>query len=126
MKDFQHEQLFTELTPAEAAIIEGGLSVINSTIDFDFSLRSRNFAVTKTDPGVALAIGRLTKGGDDGRFVATLKKDVFGPDPTISSATVFSNSSVSFGKQAEGNYYIQFTDKKDGKNVTGPIAIAVD
>ena len=24
MKDFQHEQLFTELTPAEAAIIEGG------------------------------------------------------------------------------------------------------
>ena len=24
MKDFQHEQLFTELTPAEAAVVEGG------------------------------------------------------------------------------------------------------
>jgi hypothetical protein len=27
MKDNQHEQLFTELTPAEAAVVEGGLAI---------------------------------------------------------------------------------------------------
>ncbi len=33
MKDNQHEQLFTELTPAEAAIIEGGKRIVLHSVD---------------------------------------------------------------------------------------------
>jgi hypothetical protein len=41
MKDTQYEQLFTELTSAEAEILEGGVLVFSSTVNFDRSLLSR-------------------------------------------------------------------------------------
>ncbi|RUR72215.1 hypothetical protein ACF3DV_23710 [Chlorogloeopsis fritschii PCC 9212] len=125
MNEFQNEQLFTELNSAEASVIEGGASVINSNINFDFALDSRQFAVTAADPRVSLRIGSLTSRGDDGVFTAALKRRTKIGTTTVGKANVSSNSFVNFGSQKPGNYFIQFTDKKDGKRVVGPIQIVV-
>lgn len=126
MTNTQHEQLFTELTPAEAAVIEGGDSVINSTVNFDFALDSRKFSVTAGDPRVTLRVGALTARGDDGLFRATLKRVLPGGGTvSVAGATVFGNSLVNFGRQSAGQYLIQFTDKKDGRYVKAPAQIAV-
>jgi hypothetical protein len=125
MKEFQNEQLFTELTPVEAAVIQGGDSVIRTSLNFDYKLDSRLFAVTQADPRVSLRIGSLTSGGDDGVFTANLKRRTVLGTTTVGKVNVSSGSNVNFGSQKPGNYLIQFTDKRDGKRVVGPITIGV-
>lgn len=126
MKDNQQEQLFAELTPAEAAVVSGGDTRIDITLDFDFALDSRKFAVTEGDAEVTLSIGSLTSKGDDGVFTAALKRvRSGGTTTTVAKSNFSSGSSTNFGRQAAGNYLIQFTDKKDNKRVVGPASIIV-
>ena len=85
MKDFQHEQLFTELTSEEAAVIEGGKQVIDSTVDFDSYLLSRPFNVPN---GQDVFLGAYVTGGDDGRYSAQLLRVDTQPDQNRATRTL--------------------------------------
>jgi hypothetical protein len=46
MKDNQHEQLFTELTAVEAAVVEGGRANFTEYVSFDDRDQTRSFTVS--------------------------------------------------------------------------------
>ncbi|MEI2582674.1 hypothetical protein [Scytonema sp. PRP1] len=118
MKDFQQEQLFTELTAAEAAVVEGGGS-FESTIKFDTFLTTREFYV---QPGGTIKLTSNTKSATDNPSFGAIIRNV---------KTNNSNGKiVSVGKDTTtwtdirgGNYVIDFRDDKDGVFVTGDIRV---
>lgn len=121
MQDFQHKQLFTELTSAEAEIIEGGTQVISSSVDFDSYLLSRPFNVQN---GQDVYLGANVSGGDDGRYSAQLLRVDTQPDQSRGTRTLTVGSdSTTWRNQPAGQYRIAFRDKADGKFIRGPIRV---
>jgi hypothetical protein len=120
MKDNQHEQLFTELIPAEAEIIKGGTKVISSSVDFDSYLLSRPFRVPN---GQDVYLGANVWGGD-GRYTAQLLRVDTQPDQNkgTRTLTVGSDSTI-WRNQPGGTYRIAFRDQADGRFVRGPIRV---
>lgn len=121
MKDNQHEQLFTELTSAEAEIIEGGLKVIDSSVDFDSYLLSRTFSVPN---GQDVFLGANVSGGDNSLYSAQLIRVDTQPDQNreTRTLTVGSDSTI-WRNQPGGQYRIAFRDKADGRFIRGPIRV---
>jgi len=121
MKDNQHEQLFTELTPAEAEIIEGGES-FTSTVDFDTYLLSRPFSVPN---GQDVFLGANVRGGDNGRYSARLLRVDTQPDQGrgTRTLTVGSDSTI-WRNQPGGRYRIAFRDRADGRFIRGSVRVA--
>jgi hypothetical protein len=122
MKDNQHEQLFTELTSEEAEIIEGGVQVIDSSVDFDAYLPSRTFRVPN---GKDVFLGANVRGGD-GRYTAQLLRVDTQPDQSkgTRTLTVGSDSAI-WRNQPGGIYRIVFRDQADGRFVRGPVRVDV-
>ncbi len=120
MQDFQHEQLFTELTSAEAEIIEGGVQVIDSSVDFDSYLLSRPFSVPN---GKDVYLGANVRGGD-GQYTAQLLRVDTQPDQSRATRTLTAGSdSTIWRNQPGGTYRIAFRDQADGRFVRGPIRV---
>ncbi len=118
MKDNQHEQLFTELTPEAAAVFEGGGS-FTSTINFDTFVTSREFNV---QPGGTIKLTTNTSSAPSNKDFGAIIRNV---DTNNSNGKV-----VSVGKDTTtwtdirgGRYVIDFRDDKDGVFVTGNIRV---
>lgn len=118
MKDFQHEQLFTELTAAEAAAVEGGAS-FNSTVNFDTFLTSRVFNVR---PGGTIKLTSDTKSASSNPDFGAIIRNV---NTNNSNGKI-----VNVGKDTTtwtdirgGRYVIDFRDDKDDVFVTGKIRV---
>jgi len=121
MKDNQHEQLFTELTSAEAAVIEGGAS-FNSTVKFDTSLTSRPFNVRPGGTIKLISNTTNTKSAPSNPSFAAIIRNV---DTNNSNGKVVSvgRDTTTWTDIRGGRYVIDFRDDKDGVFVTGDIRV---
>ena len=121
MKDNQHEQLFTELTAAEAEIIKGGELVFSSSVDFDSYLLSRPFNVPN---GQDVYLGANVSGGDDGRYSAQLLRVDTQPDQNRQPITLTVGSDRAIWRnQPGGQYRIAFRDRADGLFIRGSVRV---
>jgi hypothetical protein len=121
MKDTQYEQLFTELTSAEAEIIEGGVLVFSSNVNFDSSLLSRTFTVPN---GHDVWLGANVSGGDDGQYSAQLIRVDTQPDQNRAKRTLrVGSANTQWRDQPGGTYRIAFSDRADGRFIRGSISV---
>lgn len=118
MKDNQHEQLFTELTP-EAASVVGGGATIGVDLNFDsFVTTKSSFTVSKGSKITLLTYTKNTgEKNPNSLFKATLRN-------LNTGATSLKNVKVGEGTATwtsgkGGTYKIDFTDTPDGTFVTG-------
>ncbi|MBW4499848.1 MAG: hypothetical protein KME57_09835 [Scytonema hyalinum WJT4-NPBG1] len=118
MKDNQHEQLFTELTSAEAAAVEGGGS-FNSTVNFDTFLTTRVFNVR---PGGTIKLTSNTKSAKSNPDFGAIIRNV---DTNNSNGKIASvgKDTTTWTDIRGGRYVIDFRDDKDGVFVTGDIRV---
>lgn len=116
MKDNQHEQLFTELTSAEAEIIEGGRLAFMSNVSFNFSQFSQTFTVPNGDD---VLLGAHVSGGDDGRYVAYLINVDKPYDFRYSAALNVGADSTIWRNLPGGTYLIGFRDNFNSKVYSG-------
>ena len=118
MKDFQHEQLFTELTPAEAAVIDGGAKLFDSTAKFDQALDSRVFNSPAGD--IKLNLTKVRESGN-GRFnVGLVQVFPFQDRPKgrreVRPVAGLGDEAI-WRNQPAGNYKLLFRDERDNKFV---------
>jgi hypothetical protein len=120
MKDFQHEQLLCELTPTEAAVVEGGKGFTESVF-FDSYLLSRPFNVPN---GQDVYLGANVSGGDDGRYSAQLLRVDTQPDQNRQPITLTVGSDRAIWRnQPGGQYRIAFRDRADGLFIRGSVRV---
>jgi hypothetical protein len=108
-----------EISDEMSAIYSGG-NTFSSTVNFDSQLFSRNFTIKPGTKGVFLDSN--TKGGDDGNFTVFLENLSTG-SKVARNVKVGKDSTSWLNAQGPGNYRLEFSDKKDGKNVTGDITV---
>lgn len=115
MKDFQHEQLFTELTPEAAAVVEGGKS-FSENIRIDPYDRTRVFNVR---PGGTIKLFSDTKSAPSNRDFAAIIRNV---DTNNSNGKIASvgKDTTTWTDIRGGRYVIDF---RDDKLVTGNIKV---
>lgn len=122
MKDNQHEQLFTELTPAEAAVVEGGATFVSS-VDFDDIETSLRFNVRA---GGTITLRSSTKNSRSIRrnpeFGAVIINLASG-NKSSKVVKVGSNVTTKWTNVRGGDYVIEFRDTRDGVRVAGGITI---
>ena len=118
MKDNQNEQLFTELTPEAAAVVEGGAS-FSENVRVDSYDRTRIFNVR---PGGTIKLTSNTKSSKSNRSFAAIIRNV---DTNNSNGKVASvgKDTTTWTNIRGGRYVIDFRDDKDGVFVTGNIKV---
>jgi hypothetical protein len=118
MKDNQHKQLFTELTPEAAAVIEGGAS-FSEHVRFDGYDRTRVFNVR---PGGTIKLFSNTKSAPSNKSFGAIIRNV---DTNNSNGKVASvgRDTTTWTDIRGGRYVIDFRDDRDGVFVTGKIKV---
>jgi hypothetical protein len=123
MKNNQHEQLFTELTPAEGAVVEGGGSFY-STVDFDYTQRTQSFFVK---PGGTINLISNTfnspkSNSQNPTFYAAIKNVNTGnKNEKVADVGL---DTTTWTNVRGGNYVIEFRDLKDGNYVYGDVKVS--
>jgi len=124
MKDNQHEQLFTELTPAEAAVVDGG-DVFSENLFFDQSESTRTFTNVKSGGIIELATDTYNYpfSASNPNFKATLKNLTTGK--TYPRTLKVGKASAKWTNIGGGSnrYVINFTDSNDNIYVGGTAAV---
>ncbi|MCC5626992.1 hypothetical protein LC613_01850 [Nostoc sphaeroides CHAB 2801] len=118
MKDNQHEQLFTELTPEAAAVVEGGGS-FKSTVNFDTFLTSRSFNVRS---GGTIKLITDTKSARSNQSFGVIIRNVNTNNSNGKLASV-GKDTTTWTNIRGGKYVIDFRDDKDRVFVTGNIRV---
>ncbi|MEC4819101.1 MAG: hypothetical protein SAK29_38385 [Scytonema sp. PMC 1069.18] len=119
MKVDQHEQLFTELTPTEAAVVEGGKGFAE-TVYFDASDSTRSFTVS--DGGtIELFTNTYNIGGSNPTFYAAIRTVSTGRKNE--KAVSVGNDTTRWTNVKGGTYVIDFRDREDNIYVYGPIGV---
>ena len=126
-----NEQLFTELTSEEAAVVEGGRRALKSSANFDYQVTTSPFTVHK---------------GEDVKFHSNFKPYGSIPHKGNFSAQLsrirpgwdkrYSKQPVKIGKKGidarwnnlpAGRYHITLSDKRgDGRLLKGPLFVFAD
>jgi hypothetical protein len=120
MKDNQCEQLFTDLTPEAAAVVEGGGS-FSSNINFDSYLSTRSFYVR---PGGSIALLSRTKSSRDNLFFNAAVRNVNTGNSTPPKSVRVGNGIITrWTGMRGGTYKIDLTDTKDNIYVSGRIGV---
>ena len=123
MKDNQHEQLFTELTPAEAAVVEGGGS-FTDYIQFDDKVTTQSFYVK---PGGTINLISNTYNSSktftqNPTFYAIIRN--VDTKATNKKEAYVGLDTTTWTNVIGGNYVIDFRDLKDGNNVFGDVKVS--
>ena len=125
----QSEQLFTELKPEEASVIEGGGLLFASSIHFDTRLTSRQFT---NAVGSTIQVNLATRGTGKSNpwnlmYDVTLQRFQNGG---WTNASTFKNLLINgsaklrwSGLRVGDKLRLVFNDQADGKFVTGNIAV---
>jgi hypothetical protein len=109
-----------ELTPTEAAVVEGGKGFTESVF-FDSYLLSRPFNVPN---GQDVYLGANVSGGDDGRYSAQLLRVDTQPDQNRQPITLTVGSDRAIWRnQPGGQYRIAFRDRADGLFIRGSVRV---
>jgi hypothetical protein len=128
MKDNQHEQLFTELTSEEAAVVEGGKLLLNTTVNFDTVLYSRSF---KNNIGTKIVSAHNTHATGAAKpsntsYKITLQRLTGGKFLDIEHITLPINwaGDVTWpGVSIGDTLRFKFNDEQDGKKITGSLKV---
>ncbi len=123
MKNNQHEQLFTELTPAEAAVVEGGGSFY-SIVDFDYTQSTKSFFV-KPGGTINLISNTFNSSKSDSQnptFYAIIRNVDTGN--TNKKGAYVGLDTTTWTDVRGGNYVIDFRDLKDGNYVYGDVKVS--
>ena len=124
MKNNQHEQLFTELTPEEAAVVEGGRANFTEHVSFDVTDQTRSFTVS---PGGTIRL--------DTANISNPSRSQFYFDASIYNLRTGNENKkrVYYGQTADtvwtdvrgGNdkYVIKFYDDNDGYVARGNVTV---
>jgi hypothetical protein len=118
MKDNQHEQLFTELTSAEAAVVEGGNS-FSRDVKFDSVYTTPEF---KVRPGGTIKLISDTKSAASNPNFAAIIRNVDTNNSNGKIANV-GKDTTTWTDIRGGKYVIDFRDDKDNVFVTGKIKV---
>jgi hypothetical protein len=123
MKDNQHEQLFTELTSAEAAVIEGGAEFFGSSVRFDQSLDSRVFDAPAGN--FRLRLTNVRDRGDGSFNVGLVQVKTFYDEPKGRRAVATRNGSSTdrWDNQPAGRYKLLFRDQRDNRFVDADFVV---
>jgi hypothetical protein len=125
MKDNQHEQLFTELTPAEAAGVDGG-GVFLDYLDFDKSESTRTFTNVKSGGVIELATDTYNDPyfASNPTFNATLKNLTTGKTYPRELKVGKATAKWTNIRGGSDKYVINFTDRDDNIYVVGTAAVS--
>ena len=123
VKDNQHEQLFTELTAAEAAVVEGGGS-FTDYIQFDDKVTTQSFYVK---PGGTINLISNTYNSSktftqNPTFYAIIRN--VDTKATNKKEAYVGLDTTTWTNVIGGNYVIDFRDLKDGNNVFGDVKVS--
>jgi ABC-type uncharacterized transport system substrate-binding protein len=121
MKDNQHEQLFTELTSAEAAIVEGGKR-LDDYLLFDDRETTQPFTV-RPDSTVKLDTDtfNLPSSAFNPTFYAAIRNVKSGNK--VEKVARVGKNTTTWTHMKAGTYVIDFRDKADGTLVAGPATV---
>jgi hypothetical protein len=124
MKDNQHEQLFTELTPAEGAVVEGGKS-FTADIILDDKFTTQQFQVS---PGATIKLDSLTNNfekpiSSNPNFSAIIRNVNTGRTTPPKTVNV-GKDTTTWTNLRGGTYAIDFRDSKDNIYVVGGIDVS--
>jgi hypothetical protein len=114
-----NEDLFTELTPAESAVLEGGASFTDDNLAFDAYHQTKRFNVSSD---ATITLGSNIKGEAGTHFFAT----VYNPDTGKSAGTktvYFGEEKTYWTNMKADDYIIQLTDEKDHKLAKGYVVV---
>jgi hypothetical protein len=120
-----NEQLFADLKPEEASVVEGG-AYFKTTVDFDESLPSRPFYVR---PGGNIFLSAFTKNSrssSPNRFYSVKVVNTNTGRSTPLKYLKVGNDSESWRGMRGGTYKLLFEDKRDGNDVEGSILVSYD
>jgi len=124
MKNNQHEQLFTELTPAEAAVVEGG-GTFSKDVFFDDKDTTQRFYVR---PGGSIILSSNTHNDYFGS--ATINTSFYAAIRNVNTGNKnekvvdVGNDTTTWTNVIGGTYVIDFRDRKDDIYVHGPITVS--
>jgi hypothetical protein len=118
MKDNQHKQLFTELTPEAAAAVEGGAS-FSENVNFDSYEKTRVFNVR---PGGTIKLFSNTKSAPSNKSFAAIIRNVNTNNSNGKVASVGTDTTT-WTDIRGGRYVIDFRDDKDSVFVSGGIKV---
>jgi hypothetical protein len=129
MKDNQHEQLFTELTSEEAAVVEGGALVLSTTVNFDTLLYSRPF---RNNVGTKIETDLATRGTGAanpsnkyyGVFLQRLTGGIWNTILQFTEAPINGAVNIVWPNLRPGDHLrLMFSDENDGKKITGSLKV---
>ncbi|KYC41098.1 hypothetical protein WA1_23575 [Scytonema hofmannii PCC 7110] len=122
MKDNQYEQLFTELTPVEAAVVEGGKD-FRGTLNFDEDQKTGRFKVSP-NATIKLFTNTYNSGGrssDNPDFYAAIRNvDTNNKNEKLVSV---GEDTTTWTNVRGGTYVIDFRDRADRIYVAGEIKV---
>jgi hypothetical protein len=113
-----NKELFTELTPTEAAVIEGSGS-FTANMKFDDFDKTQSFEVV---PGGNITMSSKITGQSGKHFSATVVNIGTG-NKTDKKRVNYGQDITGWTNMKGGNYVIQLTDEKDSAVASGEIAV---
>ena len=121
----QNEQLFTELTSEEAAVVEGG-AYFKSSVNFDRYLRSRKFYVK---PGGNIFLNASTRNSPSSAKNTVYTVSVLNTNTGASTqpkSLKVGNDSERWRGMRGGYYRLIFKDTRDSVFVKGSVLVSYD
>ena len=125
-----NKQLFTDLTPEQASVVEGGAKLFETSIDFDFYLTSRTFKNNRGSKIETLLETQSTGSNflnrNNKEYNVLLQRLTKGNFKTIakSTAPIDGNKSITWTNLNRGDKLrLAFTDAEDGKRIDGSLTV---
>ncbi|MGL5880402.1 MAG: hypothetical protein ACRC2V_21865 [Xenococcaceae cyanobacterium] len=115
-----NKELFTELTPTEAAVIEGsGRSSFTEYEKFDYFDQTQSFNVVS---GGNITMSSKITGQSGKHFSATVVNTATG-NKTNKKRVNYGQDSTGWTNMKGGNYIIEFTDERDSAFASGYVVV---
>ena len=121
MKNNQHEQLLTELTPAEAAVFEGGKG-FSEPVDFYTSKTTQKFTVSA---GATIELDTHTSSTAPGGVLYGFDVDIRNVNTghNVAKAVSVGNATTTWTNVRAGTYVIDLKNRDTDANVSGSLGV---
>ena len=120
MKNNQHEQLLTELTPAEAAVFEGGKGFTES-VDLSTSQTTRKFTVSA---GATIELFTNTsQSGDNFPFFDVDIRNV-NTGNKVTKGDYVGNNTITWTDVRRGTYVIDLKNADTNTHINGSLGVS--
>ncbi len=121
MKDNQHEQMFTELTPEAAALIEGAGAFVED-ISFSYASPDRTDSFYVPPGGNIKLISNTISGKNNPSFSVSVRNVNTG-NSTPKKVAKVGNATTEWTGMRGGTYQLRFTEATRGNYVSGTASV---